>query len=120
MSIGAFRWAKTWTCETPLQKYVLVMIADHYNDRVRRAWPSMQTLADETGMSRRTVVRHVEALEKCNLIEVEQWVNNDTGSQMANRYCLPLYDAKSTKAKVLPVIAIPRSDDDGNVIYEAA
>jgi len=120
MSIGAFRWAKTWSCKTPLQKYVLVMIADHYNERVHRSWPSMQTIADETGMSRRSVARHVTDLEECNLIEVEQWVNGDTGSQMANRYCLPLYDAESIKASVSPVIVFPRSDDDGNVTYEAA
>jgi DNA-binding transcriptional MocR family regulator len=102
MSIGAFRWAKTWELPT-LQKFVLVMIADHYNDADHRSWPSRATIARETGMSVKSVTRSIQQLEQDGLIEVEPWLNVSTGSQLANRYCLPLYDHLSEPSEALPV-----------------
>jgi DNA-binding transcriptional MocR family regulator len=95
LSFEAYRWAKTWNGLLSNQKFVLVMLADHYNDEKRCAWPSTQTLADETGMSRRTVIRCIEVLERVGLIEVEHWINAYNGKQMSNRYFLPMYDSES-------------------------
>ena len=114
MSMKAFRWAKTWNGLTPYEKFVLVMIADHYNDAVRRSWPSQLTLARETGMSPRSVARSVSALERNGLIEVEPWVNNSTGARLTKRYCLPFFDALSTCETNLPVYA--EFDSAGNAL----
>ncbi|MGJ4843902.1 helix-turn-helix domain-containing protein [Leifsonia sp. Le1] len=103
MSFEAFRWAKSWGGLSTSRKFVLLMLADHYNEEAHRAWPSMQTLARETGMSRRSVVNCIATLEKEGLIEVEQWVDATTGKQMSNRYCLPWHDEESVRAETLPV-----------------
>lgn len=96
MSMGAFKWAKSWGGQlTSPQMFVLLMIADHYNDTKRRAWPHIATLATETCLSSSTVKRSIRELKAQGLIEVEQWFDNSTGQQMANRYCLPDYDPRS-------------------------
>jgi len=95
LSIEAFRWAKTWGELTSAQKFVLLMIADHYNDRWRRSWPSIATLARETSLGESTVKRSIRALREMGLIEVETWFDASTGKNMSNRYCLPLYDDRS-------------------------
>ena len=107
MSIEAFKWAKTWQVGSAPAKAVLLMIADHYNDADRRAWPSIQTLARETETSESTVRRAVRRLEQLGLIEVESWYrHNDRGTvdQMSNRYYLPMYDAKSCKGEEARVV----------------
>jgi hypothetical protein len=101
--MGAFRWAKTWGSDelTSTQKFILVMIADHYNDGEKRAWPSISTLAAETCMSVSTVTRGLRHLERLQLIQTETWVKAGTEMRMHNRYCLPLYDPESiTRGKV--------------------
>jgi hypothetical protein len=99
----AFRWAKMWIAhpDSPLSTFdafVLLMIADHYNEAARRAWPKIRTLSFETRMSESTVKRCLARLKERRIVEVEQWFDNATGRQMANRYCLPLYDTRSTPA----------------------
>jgi biotin operon repressor len=120
MSFEAFKWAKSWDGLSSTRKFVLLMLADHYNEDVHRAWPSMQTLANETGMSRRSVVNCVATLEEMGLIEVEQWVDATTGKQMSNRYCLPWHDPASTRAEKLPVHVYAGFGVDGKWEYEAA
>lgn len=113
MSIQAFRWAKTWDLRTQ-DKFVLVMICDHYNEKEKRSWPSRATLATETGLSVRTISRSIVALTELGLLEVEPWVNNHTGAQMSNRYCLPMYDEESSARAELPVHAT--FDENGSAI----
>jgi AraC-like DNA-binding protein len=103
MSFDAFKWARGQGGLSSNRKFVLLMIADHYNEADRCAWPSMSTLARETGMSRRSVVRCIADLEATGLLEAEQWINWDTGKQMANRYYLPQYDPESRRLK--PTVA---------------
>lgn len=118
MSMGAYRWALNWDGLKSSEKFVLVMIADHYNDEVHRSWPSIARLAQETALSQKTVKRAIKTLALHEVIEVEPWVKADYGWNLNNRYCLPLYDPKSKRAKKLPVIAYADFDGDGRMEYD--
>ncbi|QYF98108.1 helix-turn-helix domain-containing protein [Microbacterium sp. PAMC21962] len=118
MSMDAYRWALTWNGLTSPEKFVLVMIADHYNDRVHRSWPSIERLANETALHRTTVMRAIKKLEGHGLVEVEPWTKADAGGALNNRYCLPMYDPQSQRAQRLPVIAYAQFNEDGVVEYD--
>lgn len=118
MSMDAYRWALTWDGLKSPEKFVLVMIADHYNDRVHRAWPSIERLAKETALHRTTVMRAIKTLEQLGLVEVEPWVKADYGGALNNRYCLPMYDSQSIRAKRLPVIAYAEFNQEGQIEYD--
>ena len=92
MSMAAYKWAKTWELSSP-QKFVLLMIADHYNEKDKRAWPSIETLASETGLDPRTVSRALRELETQGLIQTESWFRTGSNKRMSNRYCLPFHDS---------------------------
>ncbi|RII94556.1 helix-turn-helix domain-containing protein [Clavibacter californiensis] len=122
MSIEAFRWAKTeirrrnrkeagaGPALSPPQASVLLMLGDHYNETLGRAWPSQTTLAEETSLALRTVVRAVEELRKKGLVVTEPWTLNEGAQRMSQRYLLPAYRADVRRARVLPVLASAWSD----------
>lgn len=118
MSMDAYRWALTWSDLKSPEKFVLVMIADHYNDKAHRAWPSIELLAKETCLHRSTVMRAIRTLEDAGLVLVEPWVRANSGGALTNRYCLPLYDDKSVRAQRLPVVAYASFGSDGKRSYD--
>lgn len=118
MSMDAYRWALTWDNIKPTEKLVLILIADHYNDKSHRAWPSVERLAKQGCMHRSTVMRAIAGLQEAGLIEVEPWVRADLGGQLNNRYCLPLYDPASNRATRLPVVAYASFTNDGSKEYD--
>jgi DNA-binding transcriptional MocR family regulator len=118
--MAAYRWAKSWDLLNSNQKFILVMIGDRFNEEQHRSWPSRETLARDTCMSVRSVVRCLKALEEQGLIEIEPWINASTGSQMSNRYYLPLYDAKSSASTELPVRVFAGYGNSGKWEYEDA
>lgn len=118
MSMEAYRWALTWTGISSSEKFVLVLIADHYNDKAHRSWPSIERLAKESQLHRSTVIRCIKSLQDEGLIEVEPWVRVDTGGALNNRYCLPLYDPKSQRAKNLPVRSFSAFDQNGRMEHD--
>lgn len=118
MSIDAYRWALTWNDLKSSEKFVLVMIADHYNDKVHRSWPSIERLATETALHRTTVMRALKKLEEQGLIEVEPWAKANYGGALNNRYCLPMYDPLSVRATRLPVIAHAEFNHKGQIEFD--
>ena len=46
------------------QKFVLIVLANFYNDELQKAWPSQETLCRVTSLSRRTINRALRELEK--------------------------------------------------------
>jgi hypothetical protein len=48
------------------------MALSRYANRESECWPSLQRIADGTGMSRRQVMREIQKLEQLLLIEVER------------------------------------------------
>lgn len=95
LSFDALIWAKNQTGLVPHEKLLLMMIADRYSDEQKRAWPGRQELSVQTGMSVRTISKHIGGLEQKGLITVERWFNNNTGKNLSNRYYLPKFDTKS-------------------------
>lgn len=118
MSMDAYRWALTWDGLKSAEKFVLIMIADHYNERVHRSWPSIERLAKETALHRTTVMRVIRKLEENGLVEVEPWARADQGGALNNRYCLPMYDQKSVRAQRLPVVAYAGFNQNGQIEYD--
>jgi hypothetical protein len=51
-------------------------------------WPSLATIAQRTGMSRRQVIREIDTLQGVKLIAVEPQIDRKTGEHKANRYIL--------------------------------
>jgi DNA-binding transcriptional MocR family regulator len=66
---------------TPTQKLVALMISAHMNG-TGEAWPSVETLVDETGLTRSTVQRARAALATSGLLVFDQ----GGGRSRTNRY----------------------------------
>lgn len=83
--------AKNWAFRQdlkPVPKLVLVVLADAANDQ-GICWPSIATLADKTGVTRRTVQRAIQLLICRKLITAQQRYRSD-GSCSSNLYRLLL------------------------------
>lgn len=96
VSWKAHQWAKSWTGElTSPEAFVLLIIADHFNEKELRAWPAIDTILTVTRLKRATVFAALQRLEELGLVQVEnRWGTG--GRQRSNRYCLPFYDPRST------------------------
>jgi hypothetical protein len=79
---------------TPAQRQVGLAIADvHINRRPNHtwfnwAWPSHQTLANETGLSRRTVVSAVKRLEELGILKISHGGGAKGRGGRTDRYTL--------------------------------
>ncbi|WP_163833349.1 helix-turn-helix domain-containing protein [Spartinivicinus ruber] len=71
MSIQAMSWVFTLSKLEPYKKIVLLSLADNANDQ-GYCWPSMDTIAHKSSMSKQTVRRHLKSLEELNLITKQQ------------------------------------------------
>ena len=83
--------AKNWAFRQdlkPVPKLVLVVLADTANDQ-GICWPSIATLADKTGVTRRTVQRAIQLLIRRELITARKRYRSD-GSCSSNLYRLLL------------------------------
>jgi hypothetical protein len=68
VSIGAIKWA--WLLDvTPIQKLVLLALADHANEKTAECWPSLTLLEKKTKLSRTTTWRTIDALVELNLVK---------------------------------------------------
>lgn len=92
MSLGAYKWAKAVENIPPLEKWLLVTIADFYNEEHGNAWPGRTTLCKQTGMSLRSISRITDSLENRGLIRIQFWIRSSNGQNLNNRYFLPQYD----------------------------
>lgn len=72
-----------------LRKLVLIKLADHANDK-GICWPSYEHIAGQCEMSKRTVIRHIDELEKQGLIKVVQRKRNGEAHNRSNLYFLCL------------------------------
>ena len=87
MSVEASAWA--WKQTIPANpKYVLIALADWYNELESCAWPSNAKLCEKTGLSRRTVQRSIGWLTEHKLVVPETRFKNNR--QVSNRYRLPI------------------------------
>ena len=92
MSVKAIEWAATYPGLTKLERTVLKEIANRYNEKLGRAWPSQARMARETGYSRSSILRGLRSLEEKGLIVRVRSFTEKSGARTSNRYFLPKYD----------------------------
>lgn len=69
MSLKAITWVMEHApVESPTEMVILYALADRAHDDGSSAWPSYQWIADRAVCSRRTVIRHIKAMEERGLI----------------------------------------------------
>lgn len=73
----------------PTTKIVLYWIADHHNGETGKCVPSHRRLSKLCGISRQSVINHIQILEEKGLIKSEQRVR-ENGSGTSNSYLLTL------------------------------
>ena len=91
MSHEATNWASKVRGISPMQKLVLMLMADCHNGHTRECFPSIDTLAKDSCAGRRTVIRAIHSLEAAGLISIKKQEGK------SNRYDL------HTSATVTPV-----------------
>lgn len=70
---------------------VFSVLANYYNERTHCAWPSVDTLAKEAGVSPNTARNAVDTLVSLGLVAVLPTKHRDNGAQGPNVYRLPQY-----------------------------
>jgi|GEM_PF-4349879 len=88
MSVPALFWA-TQQDAPAMQKIVLVMIANRLNKDTGDCFPSLDTLAKDTGMSRRTVINKIAQLEAAGLLFVKRSYNEHVKQNNNYQLCTP-------------------------------
>jgi len=74
MSNSATKWA--WKQKLPhLDKMVLLNLSDRANENFE-CWPSMQTIANDCGICRKSVFNSLVKLEQNNFISIERRITN--------------------------------------------
>ena len=86
MSTKALFWALKAEVGNPHQKLILITLADIANE-AGQCWPSHTYIATRAECSRRTVMRHLSALEALGLIKITGRVDAD-GLKSSNIYTI--------------------------------
>lgn len=89
MSILALAWAKRQRTGSATRKLVLLTLAD-YADDTGMAWPSQQTLAEDTELNVRSIRRALIDLEKLPLIKRYKRAPMPSGERQSDRIQLLL------------------------------
>ena len=87
MSFDWLNWAKGQRGLRPPEQFILLLIADFYNDKKGYAWPSQETLAEISGYNRSTIHRACKSLQAKGLISWEKDMRS-SGHFSSNRYKL--------------------------------
>lgn len=91
MSLEAMEWASKNPGLSRGERTILKELANRYNQKERKAWPSIQRLANDTGYSRSSVCRILKSLEEKGLIVRVHAIDEYHGGFTSNRYFLPLF-----------------------------
>jgi hypothetical protein len=84
--------AMTWATEQRLpamQKIVLLMMANRTNHETGECHPSLDLLAKECGMEKRSVINQISKLEALGLVSVSR-IKRENGMNCVNKYWLNL------------------------------
>ncbi|WP_333614335.1 helix-turn-helix domain-containing protein, partial [Psychrobacter sp.] len=74
---------------SPLRKIILIKLADQANDE-GVCWPSYESIAKTCEISKRSVITHIQKLEKQGFLRIEKRYNKDAGKNFSNKYHLTL------------------------------
>jgi Helix-turn-helix domain len=101
VNINKFRdECRKWVNESPLsgsQKLVLCRLADYVNSENLIAWPSFDTLAADTGLGKRTVIRAINSAKKLGVVRRLYKGGRLNGRGKSNAYLFPLHERHSAK-----------------------
>lgn len=87
MSFQAMAWAVKMKLP-PKEKLLLLMLANYASNQTGDCYPSINTLCDDTGMSKSSVIRALQVLESARLIGVNR--RSVEGINLPNFYRLNL------------------------------
>ena len=87
MSMRLMALAMSAKVGNPAKKLVLLKLCDNANDK-GECWPSLQHIADQCEISRRTAINHVQALADDGYLVVENRFKNN--EQISNFYVIDL------------------------------
>lgn len=90
MSLKAINWALEQEGLTTAEKFVLVVIAHHFNDQKANAYPGRSTIARKAAITERTVGYALNALEDNGLIR-RIGRGQASGHRGTTIYKLPMY-----------------------------
>jgi len=91
MSIRVLASAWRTACASHTQKLVLLNLADHAND-CGVCWPSLDRIAKQCGLGKKTVLRQLERLEMQGMLAITR---TEGGFRNPNRYRLILEELKA-------------------------
>ena len=74
---------------SPLRKIILIKLADQASD-AGLCWPSYESIAKTCEISKRSVITHIQILEKEGFLRIEKRYNHEAGKNFSNRYHLTL------------------------------
>jgi len=107
VSVHVLSWAWKQRLGNPTRKLVLLKLADSANDD-GECWPYQTTIAEDVGISRRSVERHIAGLRDAGLVVTKQQFRDD-GSKTYVVYGLA-YQAAPLPT---PVSGTPDASDPG-------
>ena len=87
MSVEWFKWAKTVKGLKSSEKFVLICLADYFNDKLGYAYPAQETIAEFTCLNRSTINRACKSLQRKGLISWKHQ-HKDNGRYSSNKYVL--------------------------------
>ena len=90
MSVDAVKWA--WRQSTGLrstEKYLLIYLADRYNEQQGFAWPSISRMSKDTKISKSSIKRALKRLEELGYIRRQRRFKPEDGSQFTSAIHLP-------------------------------
>jgi hypothetical protein len=87
MSIQAVSWVLDRTIPDPAAKLVMISLANAYNGKSGRCFPTIEQIALESSCSRSTVKRKLQWLAEMGWIAIHE-VRDRTGRQLANSYSI--------------------------------
>jgi DNA-binding transcriptional regulator YhcF (GntR family) len=78
----------SWALKQPVKttEKLLLLVISNYADEQGRAWPSVETLARDTGMSRATIKRSMRKLEDAGFVRRQK--RTKAQLQISNLYTL--------------------------------
>ena len=87
MSVEWFKWAKTVKGLKSSEKFVLICLADYFNDNLGYAYPAHETIANYTCLERSTINRACKSLQQKGFISWKHQ-HKDSGRYSSNKYIL--------------------------------
>ncbi|OUV64842.1 MAG: hypothetical protein CBC82_03090 [Cellvibrionales bacterium TMED122] len=87
MSVEWFKWAKTVKGLKSSEKFVLICLADYFNDNLGYAYPAHETIANYTCLERSTINRACKSLQQKGFISWKHQ-HKDSGRYSSNKYVL--------------------------------